>query len=269
MSIFAYEYSNYLTYLYDYKKKISFFDDLFLKANTSFKNQQSIERSMSILKDNVLLYPYFFNLITSLSNVNQVAINDCTLNDTDQLLNILCGTDVVASKSTFDKLPKNIMDLETQLFIQYSYMTDPINYYNLELYTTSYLYETKSNRNEFSNLFIEYQYDADKKDLTKIQNTGNLQKTSFVCEYAFYCFMNNFFTIYMNMQNSLAYQKKIQVDDGTMQIDFNKSFNTFVVDNQYKLAEEFINLSASVIFDFNKPLNTNVMSDIEPIVINR
>jgi hypothetical protein len=267
MSILSSEYSNYLTYLYDYNKKLEFFQSMFSKSYNYFKNTNYLNKDFAAIQNQFPKFPYFFNVISSLDNINLVAIQNCSMDNTEYLLSILYGSDVIANKSTFDNIPNNIDDILLHVNYQFSYLADPINYYNYNLYTTPYLTENLSNRNEFSNLFTDNQYDS-----TIDGNIGMLQHSTFILQHATYCLLNNLlssqFDLYLTLYRQILYKQKNSISIEISKTDFSNSFTEFVKSNQVILSKELTNIITKIIFSFDN-INDAVCSNIQTIVINK
>jgi hypothetical protein len=278
MSILSSEYSNYLTYLYDYKKKIEFFEILFQKSYNYFKNTNYLNQDFSSIKQQFPKFPYFFNVIKDTSGINLFEIQNCSMDNTEHLLSILYGTDIIASKSTFDNIPNNIDDILLHINYQYSYLADPINYYNFGLYTTPHFTENLQNRNEFSNLFSKNQFDCGVDEHNEPINNGKLQQTTFILQHATYCLLNNFLTsrfdLYLVLYQQILYKQKEEDLNGienTINIgkeDFIKSFNNFIKLNQVVTSEELTTIITKIIFNFDN-INSSILSNIQTIIINK
>lgn len=264
MTVFANDHSINMSTLFAYKNKINYYKNMFEKAYQYFKTPNYLDKKLIDIKDQFPKFPTEFNIISSLDSVNLYAINECTMNNIEFLLDILMGTSIISLKPKYDKIPSSVEDILIQYYYQMSYLTKTSNHYDFDNLTKSYLVENQEYYNHFGNLFGSY-FDG---------SSGKLKDFSFIINYSTYCMIHNYLYSYCDFFAALSdYTQQAEIQNSENSTLFTKyklkeSFSMFINYYKYTISNETSKIISKIIFQFDS-LGPKLDQDLRLLVEKR
>ncbi|HQF36893.1 MAG TPA: hypothetical protein PLL26_04615 [Candidatus Dojkabacteria bacterium] len=252
MSIFADAYSRYLSNYFHYINKLKTFEKYFKNSIVLLTDPNFMPKSLIDCQSDFPKYPYFFNAFIRTDSINLVKIYNSTMDNTDNLLETVVGSEGLGKKKLYDLIPSSLEFLLAELNFQFSYISTLSDLYNQDLVIKSFVFDN-AYRNFFSDLYAPLFHSVDQVD----GETAGLENKSFTYQYMLYCILYNGVSVshniysnlllYLNYMNSHGVPSD-RVNQATVLADF-QDFVTRYADN---MSIDLTNVIGKSIYDFQK-----------------
>jgi len=249
MSVLADGYSSYLTYTFDYVKKMLFFDRIFSEGYSICRESSFLTKDFIAKLDNFPLFPYFYNILSADDSINVIKIYNVTSDNVEDLETALISKpEVIRQKAVYDLIPLEKDNIEKYATFQYAYMSGISDLYNKELNFRSFMFD-RSYRNFFSSLY------ADNFCSVGESESAGLENSCCIHLYSIQSYLFNLITSSCNLSSKLllyliyfnTYGSSGSRVNNSVLID---SFSSFITSYKNTMSDELIDLVCRSIYGF-------------------
>lgn len=249
MSIFADGYSSYLTYTFDYVKKMLFFDEIFSEGYSACRESNFLTKDFIDKLDKFPLFPYFYNILSGDDSINVIKIYNVVSDNVEDLESALISKpEVIRQKAVYDLIPLDIGDIEKYATFQYAYMSGISDLYNKELNFRSFMFD-KSYRNFFSSLYADKFCSVGESESAGLENSCCMYLYA-IRNYLFSLMLNScnipsellLYLIYFNTYGSSSSRVNNSV--------LSDCFSSFITSYKNTMSDELVDLVGKSIYGF-------------------